>query len=482
MNAQGLEVLDGKNLVDSIGPHLTEDQAKAIFALGAEAVVFALLAQAKLIGELQRPKANQVDPSTPSAHIPPYHKPSKSRRSKPKGAQPGHSGHRRQTPVAIDQIQDHTLATCPDCDSPVRERGNPRERVIEDIPSGIKPVVTRHVIHGYWCRKCRKTVEPVVTDALPKSCIGLHTGVLSSWLHYQLGSTLSQILDVFNYHLQLKLTAGGLVHTWNRIGGILGPWYDEIREQALQSAVLNADETGWRVDGKTHWLWCFTSKELTYYSIDESRGSAILRRMFQREFQGVLLCDFYNSYNAVVCKAKQRCLPHLMRDVKRTEKLKRPSEDWPEFRKRLMRLVRDSLRLGRIRQELPPEQLESRRARLHARLTKLIALEWRHKECKRLVKRLRRHQNEMFTFLEYEGVPADNNHAERQIRPAVIMRKNSYANGSETGAATQSLLMSVFQTLKQRGLNPIEEIGKAIRTYLKTGSIPQLPTISTASG
>jgi len=27
-------------------------------------------------------------------------------------------------------------------------RGNPRSRVIEDIPEGIKPVVTQHIIHG----------------------------------------------------------------------------------------------------------------------------------------------------------------------------------------------------------------------------------------------------------------------------------------------------------------------------------------------
>ena len=38
--------------------------------------------------------------------------------------------------------------------------------------------------------------------------------------------------------------------------------------------MLHADETGWRVDGKTHWLWCFTTTDLTYYMIDRSRGSA----------------------------------------------------------------------------------------------------------------------------------------------------------------------------------------------------------------
>jgi transposase len=45
------------------------------------------------------------------------------------------------------------------------------------------------------------------------------------------------------------------------------------------SAVLNADETGWRLNGITHWLWCFTTKELCYYLITKAgdpRGQANL--------------------------------------------------------------------------------------------------------------------------------------------------------------------------------------------------------------
>jgi transposase len=81
--------------------------------------------------------------------------------------------------------------------------------------------------------------------------------VLSAWLHYLLGTTLAQIIDVFNFHLQFKLSCGGLIQMWKRLREILLAWYIEIEAQALGSAVLHADETGWRVNGKTYWLWCF---------------------------------------------------------------------------------------------------------------------------------------------------------------------------------------------------------------------------------
>lgn len=479
MNNTSTDTHDKSALLASIGPQLTEDEARRIFSLGPDAVVFVMMEMARRLAEAI---PNRVDPATPSAQIPAYSKASGKKRSKPKGARPGHPGSHRETPVSIDQQQDHTLNTCPDCNLPVQERGKPRSRVIEDIPEGIKPVVTQHIIHGYWCRNCRKTVEPVVADALPKSAIGLRTGVLSSWLHYQLGTSLSQILDVFNFHLQMKLTAGGLVHIWSRVGEILRPWYDEIQETALQSAVLNVDETGWRVDGRTNWLWCFTTGDVVYYMIDRSRGSPALKRFFCKEYKGVLITDFWNAYNSVIASAKQRCLPHLLRDLKRTEKMKSPGDDWPEFRKSLKRLMRDSLRLSRRRGELSPEKFTSRRARLDSRLTSLIEAAWRDRECRRLVKRLKRHQGELFTFLDHAGVPADNNHAERQIRPAVLMRKNSYANGSEAGAETQSIMMSIFMTLKLRGINPTDAVVKALRELLVTGQLPTLKSIAAVRG
>jgi len=99
-----------------------------------------------------------------------------------------------------------------------------------------------------------------------------------------------------------------------------------------------------------------------------------------------------------------------------------------------------------------------------------------------LTKRLRKYAECIFTFLDYADVPFENNFMERQIRPAVIIRKNSQSNRSERGATTQAILMSVYRTLRLRGLNPTKTIATPLRTYLLTGQLPRLPIPATANG
>jgi len=90
-------------------------------------------------------------------------------------------------------------------------------------------------------------------------------------------------------------------------------------------------------------------------------------------------------------------------------------------------------------------------------------------------KRLCKHRDGLFTFLDKPEVPFDNNLAERAFRPAVILRKNSRSNRSEHGAATHAVLMSIYQTLKLRGLDPTNTITAALRTYVQTGQLPPPP-------
>lgn len=455
---------------------LSEEQARQIVAIGPEAAVFVILELSKQLAE-QRAKTaaeSHQTPATPSGMKPPYQKPpAKSRKRRP-GAKQGHPGVRRRAPERVDWQAEHRADRCPDCGGRLKRCRETRTRYTEDIPE-VQPEVTEHTIHRDWCAKCKKQVEPMVPDALPGSTLGNRVLVLSAWLHYSLGNTLSQIVEVFNFHLQLKLTPGGLVQMWYRLQTILYAWYEEIQQQALRSAVLHADESGWRVDGKTHWLWCFTTRDLTYYMIDRSRGSPALRKFFIEEFAGTLVTDFWGSYNAVACALRQTCLVHLLRELEHTEKYKSPSEHWPAFSKKLRRLIGDAIRLWRRKAELADETYASRRDRLLARLQQLIDTPWEGPHAKRLLKRLRRHQNDLFTFLDQPNVPFDNNAAERAIRPAVIIRKNSYGNRSQRGADCQAVLMSVFRTLKQRGHDPIKTIINAVATYLTTGKLPPLP-------
>ena len=160
------------------------------------------------------------------------------------------------------------------------------------------------------------------------------------------------------------------------------------------------------------------------------------------------MTDFWGAYNAIVCAQKQKCLAHLLNELKKVTKYKDTSGDWKEFSKRLKRLLRDAMRLRGRRDSMKATKYAALREGIEKRMTAIIEASWKNGQAQRLVKRLVRHREELLVFLYIDGVPSDNNHAERAIRGAVVMRKNSYCNRSKEGAQTQAILMSVFQTLK----------------------------------
>ena len=460
------------------------DQAAAreLYALGPDAVTLALFAAARRITELQAQTPGDVSPSTPSGMRPVYTKPNApgGRRRKRPGARAGHPGHRRPTPTRIDQRQEHRLKVCPGCGGPLQRCQRTRTRLIEDLPENLPSVVTEHTLHRDYCPQCKKRVEPVVPDALPNATFGHRIISFTSWCHYGLGVTLAQLIDILQFHLQTKLSAGGLMAAWQRLADILTPWYDQIAREAKASAYLHADETGWRVQGQTCWLWCFANGQVCYYLIDRCRGSPVLQRLFGEAFAGILLHDFWAAYEAIDVRDRQYCLVHLLRELEKVDQ-HNSSATWQAFAKTLRRLVRDGIRL-RKRPDFTPPKYRSRILRLGRRLDALTTTEPDDADARRLLKRLRRTGDHLFTFLDYPLIPFENNFAERQIRPAVILRKNSQSNRSDRGATTQAVLMSVYRTLRLRGHDPLQTIADALRTYLQTGQLPPLPAASTANG
>ena len=125
------------------------------------------------------------------------------------------------------------------------------------------------------------------------------------------------------------------------------------------------------------------------------------------------------------------------------------------------------------RATLDSDETYTRRCSLiESRLDALLSEAFTNAEAVRIAKRLRKYRDALFTFLYHADVPFDNNHAERSIRPSVLIRRTSHGNQSLAGADTQSILMSLFRAL--RGLPPTATLCAALREFILTGKLPTM--------
>ncbi|MEW6261928.1 MAG: IS66 family transposase [Thermodesulfobacteriota bacterium] len=299
-------------------------------------------------------------------------------------------------------------------------------------------------------------MTPIVTEALPHSNLGMRLVVYNAWLHYMVGVSVNNLVKILSTFSGFSVSAGGLTQAWGKLALRLKPEYEALGRQVAHSAVLNADETGWRLSGITHWLWCFTTEKLCYFLITPGRGSPVIKKVLGTLFRGILITDFWGAYNKVTALAKQKCLYHLFSELVKVDQ-RNHELAWYMFRTQLSRLLKDALRLAKKRQSLTSEDFHRAKARLYVRLDELGAeVKVDDPDVQRIRKRLVRYRNELFTFLDHPLVSPYNNHADRQIRPSVISRNISQQNCSQPGAATQAILMPLFQTAKLQGLNPID--------------------------
>lgn len=411
-----------------------------------------------------------VTPTTPSGMTPVYLKPRARRAQKPPGRKKGHAGAWRRAPARIGAKHEHRLERCPECEGPVGPPIRTHRRIIEDIPE-ITPEITEHTMHGHWCRRCKKIVTPTVSAALPGATLGLRFIVYTAWLHYCIGMSVGNCVKNAGVALGFAVSPGGLTLAWKNLAGLLQAQYEAIGQTIRHSAVLHADETGWRINGVTFWLWAFATRQYCYYLIDRHRGAAVVQQVLGLLFPGILITDFWGAYNAIGALAKQKCFFHLFTELIKVDK-RNPSTEWQRFRRTLARLLKDAVRLGERHHPLDPETYARRKAKLHTRLDEIIDAVFADADAKRLIKRLRRHRQEILTFLDHAEVSPYNNHAEQQMRPAVLTRKISQQNRSEDGAKAHAILMSLFRTAQLQGLHPVEHVLQLARTTLEAKPTP----------
>jgi len=375
------------------------------------------------------------------------------------GRKKGHPGSWRAVPDHIDKEIDLKLTTCPNCQSPLGESNHCDEHIQEEIiPARVE--VTRYRHWEYWCGRCQVHVRaPYSIEEVPYGHWGPRALSVMALLkyHYVLpGNKIKAILEALS---GLKASEGGIAQALQRLGQYLNAETETVLGWIRQAAYKHADETGWKINGKNHWLWAFVNEMWAYYFIHLSRGARVPRAILGDPVRGTLVSDFHPAYGKLQGK-KQKCWVHLKREMKACLGKDPP----PEYRgpyKKLRRILSDGVWLDDHRRTLSRLAFQRRTRNLKKRLLDFACGTYSDKNWQRLSKRLLKHADEMFTFLDQPGLPKDNNPAERSIRPHVIVRNRSFQNRTSEGAQAHSALTSIIYSLMLQKRNPLAEIQKA---------------------
>ncbi len=398
----------------------------------------------------------------------------KKRRWKKLGRPAGHPGSTRPMPDHIDEVVHQTLKNCPSCGSNTLTElaSDAQEHVQEDIIPA-KVHVTKYVRHVYWCASCKdKQCASYATEQIPYGYLGPNVLIHTLILKYHHGLPYSKIKLVFEELCGLTVTTGGLAQALQRLGRWLKVEEQTILQAIRASPFIHIDETGWKIAGSNHWLWTFVNERLALYKVRKSRGGGVPEEILSCDYQGTVIADFLSAYNKIG-RRRQRCLVHLLREMRECRKTDQ-SEEYLLYDKKLRRILYDAGRLEIERPKLAPWVFLRRLRFLKERLLNFSCLVFSNSNWQRLSKRFLKHQEELLTFLEIEGIPKDNNHAERMIRPNVIFRKISFQNMSKSGASAHEVLMSILQTLRLQDQNAIQFFKTAYLRHRKGNPTPLL--------
>jgi transposase len=425
----------------------------------------ALKAAQHRIEELEKKKKDP--PSWVKANTPKREGGKKPRRKR----SPEHNRARRR--MEPTRIVEHELEACPDCGYRLYGRKKGHSHQVIDVPPPPPVEVTEHQIIKRWCPHCEKWQAPRLDlrqEALGQGRIGLRLTSLIVYLRNAMRLPYRQIQAYLEIQHQMPISVGGIAELLHRVSAASQEELQSLYDAARASAVVHADETGWREDGQNGYIWTLSvpgPEPIRLFHYNPSRSRFVVKGLLgslDHRFQGVLCSDFLGSYN-IYDGPHQRCWVHLLRDL---HKLKKEHPDhvivhaWAKAVRHLYDEAEEF-----VRATSPPHERERkiRYDSLLARLQKLGQVHARSENhpCSTLAKRLLRHQDEMFQFVLHPEVSADNNLAERSLRPLVIARKISGGTRGDAGTTTRMVLASLVSTWLARGLNPYEECLSLLR-------------------
>ena len=394
---------------------------------------------------------------------PPDDTPQAASAAKKRGGLFGHIGWFRKKPKEIDKIEEVRLDKCPECGSKdLTECEETHEHIQEDIILP-KVEVTLYRKHRYYCKNCKEIISPKGADEIPGSCIGPRAKAFAAFLRFGIKISERDVCVFFRRAFNLKIAASSIAGFMDQLKREALPIYNDLLASLKKGSFIHADETGWSIDGINHWLWKFSNKKICVSYIDKARGQAVVEKVLGDKYNGVLISDFLSAYNKIITSAKQRCLVHILRDLEKVMEYWHDDREVLRYSERLKKIFEDAIQLYKDHKGRIWDDTYCRRRELIAKAMEDFEFPNPNKRIlRRFAKRLKRHKNELFTFLYIKSIDYHNNHAEQQIRPDVIFRKITFGNRSLAGAENHSVIMSILQTAKLNGIDPIGAVEKIL--------------------
>ena len=380
-----------------------------------------------------------------------------------------HNHGRKRVEIATRR-EEHPIERCPECSCKLRKKRVAWSREVIDLPPPQAVEVTEHVIFKGYCPKCAtwQYARPGERgEVLGQRRFGTRLMTLIGYLTESLRLPYDTIKSYLKTIHEIEISEGAIADLRSGLAAKLKPVAEGLKAQIRGSAIVHADETGWREDGQNGYVWVFSTpgeQGVRYYVYDQSRGQHVVEGVLGEEFQGVLGSDFYAAYN-VYTGRHQRCWVHLLRDLHELKE-EHAQDDAVQSWAQELRALYDRAQVFVKAEPHGQGEKEKLYVALCSEVERLGLLYARAKHpCRALAKRVLRHQDELFQFVLVAGLAADNNLAERSLRPLVVVRKISGGTRSAQGSQTRMILASVFATLNARGLNPFNGCLALLRAY-----------------
>jgi hypothetical protein len=380
-----------------------------------------------------------------------------------RGAPKGHPGWFRPTPTEYDALVEVAATTeCPHCGGLVSTytSQDPTDHLQEDLVAGCRHVTLfRHP--RARCRSCRRWVQTAGEGEIIGSMIGPRLRAIAVYLHNDIGISLRKVPRAIADLFEFRFTPAALIGFEKLLAANAEPMVDDIRKKvAASDGAVHADETYWTLDGERAYYWLHATEQHIHFQFDTTRAGEVSRELLGVDFAGTLVTDCYSAYDAQGAKAKQKCLSHLARTARDWQKLTSPDSAAYRFFESVQQWVKRGCDFHRRRERLSPRTQANKKAWLRAELQRFQSCPLDHEKAVTLQERINRYAECWLVFLDDPRVPPTNNHAERCLRPLVILRKITFGHRTRSGATTMARLMTIQETAKRHGHRVLDVLNR----------------------